>query len=246
MRGSYMVTEEKIVSVPEAATLLGITRSTVNHWINTKKLYAKRSGRNYSVPVKELLLFLKSTGRKIPSELAGDDSVPVFKAYQHCWDYMKNSEHGNGCNGCVVYDNKMETCFTAKDSSRLHCSTRCNECAYYQNLYLPKIQFIHQIDFPAAVCKGLFLWGVNNRWAKICQVPQKDFPGTGIEHVIAHVSLEAMISDIKKIELGESVQPENGVYLNTEPEGKLEAIVSFFPLNEPPGTFLMLAKPQDA
>ncbi len=69
-----MVREEKTVSVPGAATLIGITRSTVNHWINTKKLYAKRSGRNYSVPVKDLLLFLKSTGRKIHDELAGEDT----------------------------------------------------------------------------------------------------------------------------------------------------------------------------
>ena len=241
-----MVTEEKTVSVPEAAALIGITRSTVNHWINTKKLYAKRSGRNYSVPVKELLLFLKSTGRKIPSELESDDSVPVFKAYQHCWNYLKDSDHGNGCNGCVVSENQMDNCFTAKNSNRLHCSVRCNECAYYQNLYFPKIQFIHQIDFPAAVCKGLFFWGVNSRWSKICSVPQKDFPGTGIEHVFDPVSLGEMISDIKKIELGESVQPANMGFLKNESEAKLEAIVSFFPLNEPPGTFLMLAKPQDA
>jgi hypothetical protein len=144
------------------------------------------------------------------------------------------------------YRRKNGICFTAKDSSRLNCSTKCYECAYYQDIYLPKIQFIHQIDSPAAVCKGLFFWGVNSRWSKICQVPQKDFPGTGIEHVIDQESLEAVISDIKKIELGESVQPASGVYLKTEPEGKLKVIVSFFPLNEPPGTFLMLAKAPDA
>jgi excisionase family DNA binding protein len=241
-----MVTKEKTISVPEAAKLIGMTRTTVNHWISTKQLHAKRSGRNYSVPVRELLYFLKSTGRKIPPELESEDMGPVFKAHQNCWDYLKKSDHGNGCNDCVVYDNQMETCFTAKNSSRLHCPTKCNECAYYQDIYLPKIQFIHQIDSPAAVCKGLFFWGVNSGWSKISQVPQKDFPGTGIEHVIDQESLETIISDIKKIELRESVQSENCVYLKTELEGKLKVIVSFFPLNEPPGTFLMLAKPLDA
>lgn len=120
-----MIKEEKTVSVPEAASLCGVTRSTVNYWIKTKKLHAKRSGRNYSVPVKELFLFLKSTERKIPFELESDDLVPVFKAYRPCWDYWKGSDHGNGCNGCVVSDNQIEICFTAKNSSKLHCSTRC-------------------------------------------------------------------------------------------------------------------------
>ena len=111
---------------------------------------------------------------------------------------------------------------------------------------LSRIQFIHQFEFPAAVCKGLFFWGVNNFWSKICQVPQKDFPGTGIECVIDHESLEEVISLIKKLELGEPVQPANSIYLKTENEGKFKVIVSFIPLNEPQGTFLMLAKPKDA
>ena len=240
-----MITEEKTVSVPEAAALIGITRSAVNYWIKTKKLHAKRSGRNYSVPVKDLMLFLKSAGRKVPSELEIDDLGPVFKTYRHCWRYWKDSDHGERCNGCVVSDNQMEICFTAKNSSRLHCSTRCTKCAYYRDIYLPRIQFIHQIDFPAAVCKGLFFWGVNSRWSKVCQVPQKDFPGKGIEHVIDQESLGVVISDIKKIELGESVQTANRVFLKNEPEGKLAVIVSFYPLNKPPGGFLILAIPEE-
>ncbi|MCD4664203.1 MAG: helix-turn-helix domain-containing protein [Bacteroidales bacterium] len=241
-----MITKEKTVSVPQAASLCGVTRSTVNHWIKTNKFHAKRSGRNYSVPVKELFLFLKATGRKIPFELESDDLSPVFKAYRRCWNYWKDSDHGDGCNGCVVSDNQIEICFTAKNSSRLNCSSKCDECVYYQDIYLPRVQFIHQFDFPAAVCKGLFFWGVNSRWSKICQVPDKNSPGTGVEGVIHQESVESVISLIKKLELGESVQSANSVYLKTENEGKLEVIVSFFPLNQPQGTFLILAKPQDA
>jgi hypothetical protein len=126
-----MIKEEKTVSVPKAASLCGVARSTVNHWIKTKKLHARRSGRNYSVPVKELFLFLKSTERKIPFELESDDLSSVFKAYLRCWDYWKGTDHGAGCNGCVASDNKMEICFTAKTSSRINCSTRRNECGYF-------------------------------------------------------------------------------------------------------------------
>jgi excisionase family DNA binding protein len=236
--------EEKTVSVSEAAALMGLTRSTVNHWIKTNKVHAERSGRNYSVPVKNLLLFLKSTGRKIPAELESDNLGPLFRAYRHCWDYWKGSDHGDKCNGCVVSDNQVEICFTAKNSSKLHCSIKCNECAYYQDVYLPKIQFIHQFDSPAAVCKGFFFWGVNSQWSNICEIPKMNFPGTGIEHVIDQESLGEVISDIKRIELGECVQPAKRIFLRNKTEGKLAVHFSFYSLNEPPGTFLLLAKPQ--
>ena len=126
-----MITKEKTVSVPKAASLCDVTRSTVNHWIKTKKVHAKRSGRNYSVPVKELFVFLKSTGRKIPFEMENDDLGPVFKAYRHCWNYWKDSDHGHGCNGCVVSDNHIEICFTAKNSSRLLTSSSVESLYVY-------------------------------------------------------------------------------------------------------------------
>jgi len=239
-----MVIEEKTISVPKAAELVGVTRSAVNSWIKDNKLHAKRSGRNYSVPVKELFLFLKYTGRKIPPELESEDLNPIFKTHQHCWDYWKNSDHGNNCDGCVVSDIQLETCFTAKNSSRLYCSVSCNECSYYHDIYLPRIQFIHQIDYPVAVFKGLFFWGANRRWSKICQFPEKDFPGMGIEQVIDQYSLSLVISDIKKLELGEAVQSAKRVLLKIESEEKVEFIVSLLPLNEPPGTFLMMAIPE--
>jgi len=239
-----MVTKEKTISVPRAAELIGMTRSAVNYWIKTKKLHARRSGRNYSVPVKELSLFLKSTGRRIPPELETNNFNPVFKAYRHCWDYWKDSDHGNGCNVCVVSDIQLETCFTAKNSSRSYCTSICFECSYYQDIYFPRIQFIYQHNYPAAVLKGLFFWGANSRWSKICKIPEKDFPGMGVEQVIDEKSLGMVISDIKKLELGESVQPANRILLRNGPEGGLKTNISLFPLNEPPGTFLMLAVPR--
>jgi len=51
-----------MLSVPETAALCGVTRSTINNWINNNKRTAIRSGRNYGVLEKELLFFLRSTG----------------------------------------------------------------------------------------------------------------------------------------------------------------------------------------
>jgi hypothetical protein len=96
---------EKTVSVPRAATLCGVNRATINNWIRDKKVYAFRSGRNYEVPEKELLLFLRSTGRPIPPGLRRDDlSGPTFKPLRFCWTYPKDAAHEGQCEGCVVFE----------------------------------------------------------------------------------------------------------------------------------------------
>lgn len=241
-----MIKAEKTVSVPKAAIFCGVTRSTINNWINSKKLYARRSGRNYLVPKKELLLFLRSTGKRIPPELGNDDfQEPVFKSLQPCWEYWKGSDHGDGCGDCVVSSNQLTPCFTAKESKRLHCPDGCEQCRYYRDIYLPRIDFIHQIELPAAVCKGLYFWGANNRLAEISRIPQKNFPGTGIESVIHPDSLEAVISNIKKMELGEPVPMTQSIFLKNKPSGKLRSTICMSPLNEPSGAFLILADIND-
>lgn len=235
--------DKNMLSVPETAALCGVTRSTINNWINNKKLYGIRSGRNYAVPTKELLIFLRSTGREIPSELQSDDlKGPLFKTFQYCWDYWKDTEHEEECKGCVVSDKKLDVCFTARGSSKLDCTVECCECRYYQEIYLPRIQFIHQLDFPAAVCKGLFFLGANSRWASSNRIPQKEFPGMGIERLIHPNSLERVIPAIRKMELGEPLPMTFNIFLKSKTKGKQEAGISLFPLNEPPGAFLFLAK----
>jgi len=238
-----VIEDKKMLSVPETAALAGVTRSTINNWINNKKLYAIRSGRNYAVPAKELLIFFRSTGREIPSELQSDDlKGPLFKNFQYCWDYQKDTGHEEGCKGCVVLDRKLDVCFTARGDSKLDCTVECCECRYYREIYLPRIQFIHQLDVPAAVCKGLFFWVANSRWASINRILQKEFIGMGIERLIHPNSLERVISAIRKMELGESLPMTFNIFLKSKTKGKQEASVSLFPLNEPPGTFLFLAK----
>jgi len=54
-----MITKEKTVSVPQAASLCDVTRSTVGYWINTKKLNPESSRQNYSLSAKELFFFLR-------------------------------------------------------------------------------------------------------------------------------------------------------------------------------------------
>ena len=232
-----------MLSVPETAALCGVTRSTINNWINDKKLTAIRSGRNYGVPEKELLIFLRATGKEIPSELQSDDlKGPLYKTFQYCWDYPKDSAHEARCKGCVVLDKKLDVCFTAKGSSKLDCTVACHECRYYQEIYLPRIQFIHQFDFPAAVCKGLSIWGANSKWAAINRISQHKFPGMGVERLVHPDSLEGVISTIRKMELGESLPMTFTIFMKSKKRGKQEANISFIPLNEPPGTFLFLAK----
>ena len=70
-------------------------------------------------------------------------------------------------------------------------------------MFAARIQFIHQIDCPAAVFKGLALWGANTAWVDACPVPADGLAGAGLETVVHSASLGAVISAFKRVGLGE-------------------------------------------
>lgn len=232
------------LSVSRAAALCGVSHGTVGYWIRTKKLGAVRTGRNYSIPVKELLFFLKNSGHKIPLELAGRNlNRPIFREYQTCWQFYEKSNHGQKCERCPVLLNKLDVCFTARDSDPLHCKISCKDCRYYQEIYLPRICFIYQIELPAAVYRGLHFWGGNDQWSELCGIAQEKLPGLGIEHVIHPDSLKLVISNIKKRRLGLNTAPRTyDIFLRHNQHGGVRARISVYPLSEPAETFLMLAE----
>ncbi len=240
-----MATPKNTLSVAQTSALCGVGRSTVGYWIRSNRLRADRAGRNYSIPREELLFFLKSTGRGIPHGLSAGDFVgPYFRAVQNCWQYCKDSPHGLNCKDCTVFMNQLEVCFIARNAGPLNCPRSCHECRYYMEIYLPRIQFVHQINLPAAIYKGFEVWGGNRAWAELCEVEEKDLPGIGIEHVVHPDSIEKVISIVKQRALGNPSVPRTySIYLKGTQKQKVKVRISSYPLNEPAGSFLVLAEP---
>jgi excisionase family DNA binding protein len=232
----------KELSVTQAAVFCGLGRTTINYWIRTGKLHAKRKGRNYKIPVDELLFYLTSAGHKIPSEFE-DDLLqgPFFKTLIPCWEYWKDTEHGQHCKDCIVLKNAIDVCFTARDSGGLGCPNECNKCRYYLESYYPRIQFIHQIDAPAMIFKDLYFWGGNQKWSELCGMEQKDIPGMGVENAIHPESLEPLISVVKKKKLGNSKTPQS-ITIHLKNSNKQPINISIISLNNPPESFLVIAE----
>lgn len=239
-------TKNKALSVVEASDLCGVAQSTVRYWIRSQKLSAVRNGKGYQIPVEELVIHLKSTGQQIPSALLKDvQKGPVFRSMKKCWEYLKNSTHGSGCEICTSYQNQLTECFTARQSSRLRCHTLCHECDYYIENYLPRIHFIYQLDLPAAVYKGFFLWGGNSLWAQLCGVQEYDLPGMGIEEFVHPKSLAAVIMRIKKRSIGDELSETSyRVFFKEGATGKREVSIAVYQLTEPEQCFLLMAKPK--
>ena len=235
---------QKTLSVYRTAALCGVGRTTVGYWIRSKKLYAHRIGRNYSIPVEDLLFFIKSSGQEIPLELLeGNNSGPIFKSYQNCWQFWDGTQHGVGCRGCIAFTNQLQACFTVKDSGLLGCSD-CNTCRYYIETILHRIQFIHQIELPAAVFKDLYLWGGNASCAELCNVPTGKLIGMGIEKIVHADSLPKVIAAIRKLALGEpDVKEDCIISIKNDRESPRKVRVSVHPLHEPAKAFLVLGVP---
>ena len=239
-----MPTMQKSLSVAQAAALCGVGRTTVGYWIRSKKLRANRVGRNYSIPVPDLLYFLKSSGQKIPPDLQAENlRGPIFKSFQHCWEYWQGRDSLRNCEACVAFKRRVEVCFTAKNIKDSKCSKECHLCQYYLEIFLPKIHFVNQIDTPAAVIKDLYFWCGNSKWAHLCEVQKKDLIGLGIEQIVHPSSLETMISRAKRRSLGDFEIPEKfALNLKNHQSGKIAVLVGVYPLTEPESAFLVLVE----
>jgi hypothetical protein len=90
--------QQQILTVAQVAATCEVNRNTVGLWRRSRKLHAERKGRNYSIPVSELIFFIKSTGREIPLQLVkGADLASYYRTIQKCWDYFQSGNHFNGC-----------------------------------------------------------------------------------------------------------------------------------------------------
>ncbi|MFO7707939.1 MAG: helix-turn-helix domain-containing protein [Desulfobacterales bacterium] len=240
-----MMSAARSLSVSRAAALCKVGRTTVGYWVRSKKVYAQREGRNYSIPVEDLLHFLKSSGQPIPPELLnGHAQRPVFKTFQSCWTFWGGNGGGHACDACTVFRHKVEDCFRTRESGGLGCPHACRECRYYHETFLARFQFIHQIDFPAAVFKGLSVWGGNPPWAALCEIPEDRLIGLGIEKVVHPSSLPTVISAIKRMSLGDRSAGTTGpIFINARQCRKRAVNAWVISLHEPEGAFLLLAGP---
>jgi len=232
------------LSVTRAAAICGVGRTTVGYWVRSGKLFARRKGRSYTIPVQDLLHFLVATGQPLPPELnpTGADG-PLFKSFRPCWEYW-HSDGGHLCSRCLVFRRKAEDCFCIGDAAARGCPAPCGQCRYFKEMYAARFQFIHQIDCPAAVFKGLALWGANAAWVDACPMPADGLVGAGLETVVHPGSLGAVIAAFKRVGLGEKgVLIPGPVFAEetcTDP-GRMAAWV--FPLREPEDARLVLAVP---
>ena len=240
-----MKSSPKTLSVAQAAELCRVNRNTVGLWIRSGKLPAHRIGKKYTIPVEELIYFLKLSGQNIPDELGAKElKGPFFRTIQNCWEYFQEKATGRDCKNCTVLKNQLEVCFIGKASSALQCDGFCDACEYYQEKYFTRIQFIYQINFPAAVCKDLYFWGGNSLWAELCEVQEKDLVGMGIEKICHSDSLEKVISNNKKRALGDHSAPRTDyIFLKNSKLNKIEVQIAIYPLKEPMGSWLLLAEP---
>ena len=233
----------KTLSVSQAAAHCGVGRTTVGYWIRSKKLQAHRVGRNYAIPVEDLLFFLKASGQKIPPDLMRHNfSGPIFRSFQPCWQYWGARRREVACQACLAFKNQVTACFTLKSHS-MPDGSRCGRCPYYLETYLPRIQFIHQIQTPAAIYKDLYLWGANSFCADLCQVEMEGLIGMGIEKIVHPRSLALVIETTRKKALGDLSIPYYGtISINRDGEREQPVCVSIHPLREPEGAFLVLAE----
>ncbi|MBN2126197.1 MAG: helix-turn-helix domain-containing protein [Deltaproteobacteria bacterium] len=237
------------LTASDVARLCGVAQSTVRYWIRSGRLQAERQGRSYRVPREEFLFFLESSGQAIPDGLVsgGRPSGRNFRPVQSCWRYFEKDSRLHDCNGCPVYRNQVEICFTAATWGENSCrGAECRRCRYYLETYLPRIRFLDQISFPAAIYRDLFILGANHRILDLCGLSEEPRIVWGIEEIVHPDSLPTVISHAKRRMVGDPAVPRTyPIYLKDGQEHRIKLNVSIFPLMDPSGAFLILAEPEN-
>ena len=237
---------QETISVTQAAAICGVGRTTVGYWIRSKKLNASRVGKKYVIPVQDLLFFLKKSGQTIPEQLEKENlKGPAVRSFQYCWQYYRDNSHGQNCQRCIAFKNKLHVCFSARNSGTIGCLGHCETCSYYQEIYYPRLHFIHQFDIPAAVIKDLYFWAGNREMNRLCGINKNGLVGTGVEQVVHPRSLECVISSARKKALRDPGTPSEGsIYIKNNQLEQRKVKLSVFLLKEPHGAFLVFAEPK--
>jgi excisionase family DNA binding protein len=116
----------KYLSTGEVAVILGVTRATVVHWINTGKLSAdKTPGKHNRINQKELRGLLPAVFN------ARGLGIPVRK---YCWEFFSKGRNiPPTCESCIVFRTRAAYCYIFANEvghGMLHCSTSCAKCRY--------------------------------------------------------------------------------------------------------------------
>lgn len=233
----------KALSVSEVAKLCNVGRTNVGYWIRSKKLRVYKVGRNYSVPADELIYFLKKDGRPIPDRLRKAHRPGIlFRSFQNCWNYFEDSAHGRRCPDCAVFRNRLPICFTVRSGGAVACPKPCEDCRYYQETYLSRIRFVHQIEAPAAIYRQLHILGGNLHWARLIGVDDHQLLGMGVEKMLQPESLQAIISAARIWAQQEKPgMQEFELCFNQGPVAGQKVPILVYSLNEPAGSFLFIA-----
>ena len=235
---------DKHVSVTQAAVICGVGRTTIGYWIRSGKVRATRIGHNYAIPAAELVYYLKSSGQRIPKELLdfGTD-FRYFRPYYKCWEYHQGSLHGKHCKGCHVHARQLSPCFAVRESVGVACDESCAECRFYGDIYLPRLQMVHQFRQPAAIIKQLEIWAGNKALAEICGLAAGELIGVGVEKIIDNESLTFVISEFKRLGMDDAAETQEYAIKLKGADAPLNFQVTVHPLNEPERAFLLLGKP---
>jgi hypothetical protein len=111
--------------------------------------------------------------------------------------------------------------------------------------FYPRIQFVHQINLPAAIVRDFHLWGGNAQCADLCDVQPKELIGMAVEKIVHARSLGKIIQTARNMAF-KDLRFENNCTISINGDrGRRRVIqVSIFPLQEPNRVFLVLGMPK--
>ncbi len=165
---------EKLFSTTEFAKICQISRFTASKWVKEGKIKGTSLGRNYKIPIEEVLRFFKEYNFPIPEELkAGDKDRDRPEIC--CWEYYsrEKSSSPHQCDACLIKQASIRNCYIMRIDDyqeKIKCMVECSKCNYFLEKFANYFAIVTAFDEPAVVCGDGTILAANRSFLRICEV----------------------------------------------------------------------------
>ena len=162
---------KKFFSTTELAKICQVSRFTTSKWVREGKIRGASPGRNYKIPINEIIRFLKESNFPIPEELkTGDKNYDHHQKY--CWEYHseQNDISLHQCSACIIKEAEILNCFIMRVDDyqdNIKCPIECSKCSYFLEKFANHFAIVKAFDEPAIICSNGAILAVNQGFSMI-------------------------------------------------------------------------------
>jgi excisionase family DNA binding protein len=204
---------KRFFSTTELAKICQVSRFTTSKWVREGRIRGASPGRNYKIPIGEIIRFLKESNFPIPEELkTGYRDYDRHQKY--CWEYHaeQNDISLHQCSTCIIKEAEILNCFIMRIDDyqdNIKCPIECSKCSYFLEKFANHFAIVKAFDEPAIICSNEAILAANQGFSMITGLSNESSAvGQDLSHFLSDASRTHFLGYIDKVRTNDPSRPE--------------------------------------